>query len=563
MVDAFAPTPIEVYYPSLVINLALRLDEGPTSASPKTIRELADAGTAPPASTEEPDVLIKDTTDNLSHILGIVPYAASVELPSYRQAGTFSITLAFRDLPLDPRVIRALGVDVHLGTVDAGRFGDGMTQVPVGKRPSILDAIDENLLVSGTADTIDVEHGRRGSLVHIEGRDLRGIMLDASLDSRSLAQVDLSKPIDQVVAQILNLVPQGAAIPVDVKASEWPGGSVPSPGVQGDLTRVNTGCQGDRQVPTAKGNANTLKFWDIITQYCFLVGGIPHFVGKRLRIRPARSLFDAQLQEETFDTNVPTPFANGARRRVSQPLVSTDQEFAFRRIVYGNDIDTLRFERKLGGTKVPVIEVVSVDTSSEERGEARLLIAQHPPETDADRRQTSEGPGGATPQTDVLRIPVPGIRSKERLAEIAKDLFEEIGRQEIGGSVETRSLASFGGTNQDPDLLTLRPGDPIELLVDGSGLNALPPPISELTNEAARSIEEQVREVAQRIGDETLARALVNANRGTTLQRVFRTSNVRFDWDKETGVSIAFDFQNYVEARYAETVAESGTVGFA
>ena len=45
---------------------------------------------------------------------------------------------------------------------------------------------------------------------------------------------------------------------------------------------------------------------------------------------------------------------------------------------------------------------------------------------------------------------------------------------------------------------------------------------------------------------------MVNAEQ--RLQRAFRVKTVKYGWDKDTGISIDFDFENYVEARYGGSV---------
>jgi len=553
------------YYPSMVVNLQIRLDEGrDVIGDPKTAEDLAASGgrIVPPVE-QGPEVLAGGDSDDLSHVLGIVPRSASVELPGYRQAGKFSLELEYRDLPLDPRVIRAVGVAIHLDAVMAGNFAAGMVESRAfgdsgfengTRRASVADTTVDNIVLSGLADNVHVSHDRSGSRLRLDGRDLRGIMLDLPISQETLKQLDVKKTIDEVVRQIVqDLHPQGAKIEVVVKPSEWPGGRVPAPSKSDDVTRINLNALGDAVRPNAKGEVQKLSFWDLVTSYCFLVGAVPYFVGSKIFVRPARNLFDRRTNEVAFDPNFPTPFKNGKRREVGKPLVNKRERFAFRRLVFGRDIMSYSLERKLAGFKVPVVEATSYDTSGEVRGKDRLIRVQFPPKEEKAATTTNVGPGGKAPATNAVRISVPGVRNKTKLLEIAKDVYEEIGRQEIGGSVETRNLASFGGDNQDPDLLKLRPGDPIEFRVDGSGLGTFPPPIAELTNEEARSREEQVKEVKARVGDEKLARALVAANRGETndLQKIFRVANVRFDWDHASGLAIAFDFQNFVEARYA------------
>lgn len=544
----------ECYYPSLVLNLQIRFEEGLEGlpSTPVSAKELADKGGAGASTSKEP-VILKPGKDNLSQLLGIVPKSCAVELPGYRQAGTFSFELDFRDLPLDPRVIRAMGVAIHLDTVTAKDWAAGIEEKPEGRRKSILQATPENVLLVGTADSIDAEYNDRGMTVRVEGRDLRGIMLDTAVPSEMLAKIDLKKPIDQVVKQIVNdLMPMGQGIQVQVLADEWPGGTIPAPFVEGDATRIMMSADGQKARANAKGDANQLKFWDLITQYCFVVGAIPYFQGSILRVRPSRSLYDAARQEKAFDPAIPTPFKDRMKREVKSPLVDKSEKFAYRRLVFGRDIQTLKFERKLGGVKTPTILCVSVDTSSSERGVGRLIEGQWPEEGNV--TATSVGASGDGAQVEVMRIPVPGVKSADRLKEIARDLFQEVGRQELGGSCTSKDLSSFGGGNDDADLVKLRPGDPIEFRVVASDFRSFPPPISELTEHQGRSSEEEVKALTDRLGDENLARVLVQSARGeiAQLQRTFRVANVKFDWNKDSGVGVAFDFQNYVEARHTK-----------
>jgi hypothetical protein len=551
-----------VYYPSMVCNLQIRFDEGLTHLPipiKTVVNKAGEAVTIPVDVLSVPEPLILATgSDNLSQVLGVVPKACSVELPGYRQAGTFSMTLEYQDLPLDPRVIRAMRVDVHLGAVGARDFGDGMTSTTfIGQRPSILAANNDNLLIVGLADTINVSHGKNGSIIQVEGRDLRGLFLDTPIAAETLQRIDLSLPIDEVVSALVNdLHPQGGRITVQAADDlDWPGFVVPSPGVQDDLTRVNLDAGGQRQVASGKGEVSKITFWDLITQYCMLVGAVPYFAGRTLMIKPARSLYYFR-QAELSPAEAETPFDGALPRSVAYPLVQVPEDYTYRRLVFGRDIENWKMERKLGGVKVPAIRCVSIDTSGEVRGQDKLIWAVHPDETQQAARVTSVGAGGQTGQSDELRISIPGIRNRDRLKQIAEDLYEEIGRKEISGSVQTKNLASFGGDNQDPDLLKLRPGDPMEFRVDASGLDTFPPPISELTQHTHRLFEDEVAEVAKRMnGDENLARVLVASNRGevSELVRTFRVNNVKYDWSAESGIGIAFDFQNYIEARYAVT----------
>jgi hypothetical protein len=405
------------------------------------------------------------------------------------------------------------------------------------------------------------------------------MLLDTNVSPGILKRISLKQPIDVVVRNLVNRFhPQGKGIQVATQASEWPNGVVPSPHVVGDQTRPQFDAdpaeasrtqagQNGETVPTTHGNPDTISYWDMITQWCLLVGGVPYFVGPQLRIRPARSLFDQRtVDQNPFDPNFPYPFGGNQphKREVGHPLVAKPETpFGYRRMVFGKDIQNLKFERKLGGVVVPAIKVVSYDGDNPVKGpDNRLLKAVYPPETDTAKRTSKVGSSGKGAKTDEIYFPVYGIKSQTTLEKIAKDLHAEIGRQELGGSVTTKNLSSFGGNNQDPDLLRLRPGDPIEFRTVDSGLQTFPPFEHDLLDHTSKSEAAEIEAVAKRLGDKALATAIVQSARGSNQQltRTFRTTTVKFDWSADAGLGIAFDFQNFVEMRYSGTET-TGTVG--
>lgn len=575
--------PNSVFYPSLVCNFRFRFEQAFIGGAEPTAMSVAQLAQNPPSQGNggpNPQAL-SGSADQFSQIFGISPRSCSVELPGYRQFGKFEMELDFKDFPIDPRAVRALGVEVYLDALLEGDFGTGMqTQLQPGivaqPRPSIVTPTPDNQLIVGVADTVTVEHRANGSYVHIEGRDLRGVLSDLKLRPEMFlgatgtanAPLDLTQPIDGVVQQIVNRVPFLATNPTILvrtfTTDDWPNGQVPSPGVQGNLTRVQLGADGTKPNVNPSADANSMSFWDLITQYCFLVGAIPFFYGRELRIRPARSLFDIQRQEDNVDPGtLKTPFENNTVRQVEvvNGAQTSKVTLKHRVMVYGSNIQNLKFERKLGGVKVPVVECVSVDTSNQQRGHAnRLIVAQWPDDTGVGSSSKVQGakvttvaPSGAVSQTEVIRVPVPGVKDKKQLQTIARHLREEIGRQEIGGSCSTKDLASFGGGNADPDLLRLRPGDPVEFKISVNGPTTNPPFAAELMRQVgAGGAAALAQLIAQRIGDINIAKVMANTLTGsvTKFQDIFRVGNVKYTWGKDEGVGIDFDFQNYIEARY-------------
>lgn len=494
--------------------------------------------------------MLNGADGNLSHVLAIIPKTGTFELPSFRQASKFNLTFAFRDFPVDPRALRSVGVEIYLGTIAANDFSRGMLgEVGVGGRLASQLALNPaNLMMVGTADSVEGYHSEKNSEVTIEGRGLQGIFLDAKVLPDAIKKLRTDQPINEFVSQLLGLDPLGKQVPVRINPTEWDTG-VPQTLPPEICTRINSSADGGQGRMNMKGDPSTqggLAVWDIITNACFLVGAVPYFIGHELWIRPARGIF--QQRNSAIEGN--TPFKGGRARTINTAAGSVD--ISYRKLVFGRNLNDVRLSRKFGGVKVPTVKCVSVDTSSKERGAGRLLEVEWPDASETKARTGTVSPSGDTARTDVLTIPIQGIKDKTRLREIARQIYEEVGRGELGGKASSKALASLGGDNDDADMLHLRPGDAMELLVDAGGLASFPPVVSELNANAAQSPAEAIDALTTRLGgNRKLAEVLVGTVRGsfTPLQNVFRVDTSRYSWDIARGIAVDFDFRNYVTVR--------------
>jgi len=557
-----------VFRPSMVCNIRLVFDEALTVDTFPTPVTTDDMVRNPPRSTGSSGLqplLVRAGVENTSFILGRVPLDASLSLPGYRQAGEFSCSFAFSDLPIDPRTVRAAAIEVHLGTISDDDFRAGMSGVESnGRRRSQLQtrtADDkpnpDTLKMLVMVDEWDVKHDGASSKVSMKGRDPRGILIDTPISvlpkasKKLLDSLDLTQPITKVVTQILAFNPFFEQFPVHSDESDWPDGVLPVMD-ENIVPRHRKGAKA--KIKGGRGNPPTASidtsFWDMIVRFCFAVGAIPFFKGNELHIRPTRSLYQQQ------NTNNATPFKGGAPRSTDvQSRTPLEKPLRSRRLVYGRDVESLSFDRKFAGFHRPkTIRVVSVDNSSTQRGVERTLVGVWPPHSDKPSKKTKIAAGGKASAEECLTYTYPGIRDIKRLTIIAQALFEEIGRQEMGGSCSTANLASFGGDNTDPDLLRLQPGDAVEFVVDVRNAGARVPLVSPYVDSQRTGFEEQVALINARLNDENLARVIVATTRGQVqgLQRTFRTKNIKYAWkDSGTALSISFDFENYVEVRNA------------
>lgn len=554
-----------IYVPSMMAHFTLKFDESlqlQPDQQAVSVDTLTKTGSKAGANNATKPLIVSQGRE--SFVLNRVPLECTVDLPGYRQAGSFSLKMDFGEMPIDPRTVRAAAVELHLGTISHERFAKGISRPPKIGSDSVLDTrgngfgdLDTQVLTA-MIDKWRVSHTNDGSMIEMSGRDLRGILLDTPVatdpqeSTQMMDQLRLDQPIDELVAQILSYHPfyYQAKFIVGIHPSEWGREGVPRPGDRKVIPRVKKGAKGTKTQPHFVSDVTKLSFWDLIVQFCYLVGAIPVVRGTDIIIRPVRRLYDQQ--NAGIDPTVQTPFLGGAVRTVDAESGKPISPLRVRRMVYGRDLEKLEIERNFAGYARPrVVRCVAHDPSSPERGTDKVLVAWWPPLPDKVARKTSASPGQEKPREEIIDIPVAGIRDPERLKQIAHAIYDEMGRGEIGGSIETRKLSSFGGDNSDPDLLRLRPGDAVELAVDTRTLRPLSPLVSEYTDHLRKPFSQRVQEIASILGDQNLAQVIVATSRGQIqeLQRFFRCSGVKYSWSAG-GLSVSFDFQNYVEVRY-------------
>jgi len=162
-------------------------------------------------------------------------------------------------------------------------------------------------------------------------------------------------------------------------------------------------------------------------------------------------------------------------------------------------------------------------------------------------------PSGSNPDESIHVHLVSGVSDPERLGLIARGLFEEVGRQEIEGSFSTNDPWSYDGTPADPDLLTLRAGDAITILVAGTEEG------SEEVGSSTTLARIQAMDRARRIDYMTtlgwtrdVAARFADLQEASGFQTTFRVQDVALNWDNESGLRITVSFINYIVIREEE-----------
>jgi hypothetical protein len=223
----------------------------------------------------------------------------------------------------------------------------------------------------------------------------------------------------------------------------------------------------------------------------------------------------------------------------------------------------------MGGVQADSVEVRSADPTIGRTRWARYPVGVGEPSSGilgkagspqpVTSRPSAVSPNG-TPLTRVQTVSVRSVSDLATLERIAENVFNEIGRQEIEGSLETDEIDSFE-TEEEADLLKLQPGEPLQVLVaqPREVTSATQAPVASKPSDATSNLQQlQAQSVAARtdylvslgVNRETADRLAI-AQEKTRLISTFRVSHVGLSWDAEDGVSMAIDFGNFIVVRDA------------
>jgi hypothetical protein len=451
--------------------------------------------------------------------MAVVPVESSLELNSFRIADKLQMTVALRDFPIVPDVVRAVLIDYYQGDIAADDFKDPSIWVPqllATKRP----------MFRGYADVHDMSATDSDFTVQIQARSLEAVLMDAKVNPRTrdrmikrndsyvdpaTNKIVRGEKLTRFVRRFISTIPEfsgelgGDAIGVRI----WPnfdpskepvlgadmflhslqtaqsralaGGQVqaaPPTGVTQDPS-VAPG-QGTAQLQPPIPGAET-SAWDVIVRACELSGFLPVYDPSVIGIDSNGQTFYGSnnillvLPQTLMETpqggiTLPGGAPDGFSRQFLEGgthQVRSDVRF----FVWGHNVKNLKFSRKHGRIKAPAVRVVCHDPDAP--AGQRTLVSTYPKTmrgTRASARGT--GAGGTTrghpPIEELVTKVVHGIRTQVDLDRIAVALYHTISRQEVSCELETDDLQSYvdpAYPDALPDLLTLRPGTPVRVSV--------------------------------------------------------------------------------------------------
>jgi hypothetical protein len=505
------------------------------------------------ASTEaqsKPAGLIENPNDERNVLFEILPEGAKVSRNGLQDADTAEVTLDFRDIPIDPRVIRSALVSIAIGTVSADDWALGVEQQRVRDTDgSLLSLVErspgEELQFNspstfvGFVDEWLVEYTEDGDVVKLQCRDVSALLRDERLPAGG--GVDMHLPIDQGVQELVDRFPASRGLRVVFGAPKDPldplrevVATIPPPVPDDslpDLYKPKVGTKGRRKKRTEKDES----VWDHICKITLQTGLVPVLRGFTLFL--------------------------------SEPRVIFSQLAAARRMVWGRNLKRLSFARKLAGRRNDTIEVRCPDPSI-----GRTLWARYPVVGDEPRsgvlglagspqpvvtRANNVTPNGLGTET-VRIMTVRSVTDLKALERIAESVFEQEARQEVEGSFETDEISSFDDDGSG-DLLSLQAGEPITIEVAPPAELAVPEATDGGTSRAVTgsSLQElQAQSAAQRqqyleglgMSPQT-SRRLAAAQEQVALLTTFRAGNVNLTWSADEGIAIDADFHNFIVVR--------------
>lgn len=538
--------------------------------------------------------------DDLSVEFYIVPTSLTIELNGFRIADKLTAAFALHDLPIDPRVVRAILVEGWLCTVGLDDFADPGKWAPAVARAGFP-------MFRGYADMESLEVSDSDNQITLEAQSLEQQLMVAELDARSQAGhiPTGDEPITSFIKRIVSTVPGfsgavGDAIAVrmfpNVDPDKEPrigrkmllrtmqsaqsqvaaNGGVPVQAAPVDEPGEDPAATPGIGIPAVpKSTVEKMTVWDLVTRACEMSGALipiydPTIDPNAILLMPPQNLFETS--DGTGQRAATSPPHLQFSRSFHRPDGSTWQSSA-RIMVWGHNVKSMKIQRQLGRIKAPGVRIVSYnpDAAPKER-RLEVFFPTKPRSTwvQAEGTGRKAGAKGHKPVEEIVTFVIHGVRDKDVLQQAAVSLYHSLSRKELSIAIETDDMASFvdpslpESGNDNPDLLRLRPGMEMQVRVarnPGDDARDRGLVVNELSDLFRRQGDPQflrgllrgnrsslISPAARDRLDQSLAR-LEAAYQSAKLTSSFYTKVVRHTFSNDEGYSCSMELINFVEAR--------------
>ena len=586
-----------IYYPTCAVALYCRLEEFMMDLPPEAQAALADPNhktdlglyvlpdgrwtqvKADATSADKPpDVIAKAIKESV--YLWTIPKSLRIRKNPYRQADEVTCSIRFSDLPMDPRVVRSLGIAAYMGTVRADDWAERMAggvSVSDASRPfseggsrnakySLTSLINrENLRFVGFADETSMSFSEGGDYVNITGRDFTQLLIDYPVPTSLYNDINWNWPLDRIVWEVLQSLPAVAGVPLHLLGFN-----------QGEPVYQRAGhhVAGEPDVSKRKSR-RTRKidketYWDLLTDITianglilyadvWTAGGTDSAVPSgRFVLATPRNLYSKSDEPREFTEYEPNP---SARRVMREPrFADKGRKYADGKtvahpiMVYGHNLKSMELSRRLGKIKIPAVELVCADPDNGETLRARWPTKQTEGEKYSyDYNTQATGyvtPNGLWAKDEIRQYPVTGFKDKKSLEDAAHQVFEDLGRGDLTLKFETLDMASFGGGNMDPDLLELKPGSPLEIVTAKQTEGAVVGSREVLAGMDQTQLEKWLLGKGHSKDAATaLAQKMAHPAYRNLLERRYYIKEVELSMDNDDGFSCNAEAVNYLTSR--------------
>lgn len=436
--------------------------------------------------------------------LPILARRLTVNINDYNTADTFDAEIDYKNFPFDPRAIRSCGVTIHIE--DKGQVFKGNNAL------NLIQPTPENAVFQGFVDEESISFDEDKRTVRFEGRDFTSLLIDSKyLEGKP---VDTGTPLDRLIQELLNQIKATEKIKVDNRTGKE------LPTLKQFFPDFGQPLAGQKNV----GRDDT--YWEIITDLVQKAGLICFIELDKLVISTPRVLYDK----------------------------SNAKKF-----IYGRNIQKLEFKRKLGRHKGFNVAVRYLDLATKE-----VLLAKIPEEASDDfvtrtgqaRKRIQipvinpDGTLGEPKDAPFITFRVTNVKNKAHLTEIGEKIYEEMSRQQLEGTFNTKEMCTTDAKNNEFDILKLRVATPVEITIDQGDMKGLDALAKRFEHPGGVvDVKARTREIAKflkaRCYEDDVAEAL--AKTYGKMSPTFYTKAASFSLDAEQGFSLKVDFLNFID----------------
>lgn len=440
----------------------------------------------------------------------------TVAINDYTEADTFTCEFDYQNFPFDPRCIRSLGITIHMDDRKKTFKGNSLNTIealsvsPLKEEDKPDSEKKSNIIFMGFADEESLSFDESDRIVSIEGRDYTSILIDAPWPRKVLDPV---KRVDALISEMLKALPAAKDIIVLNKTGD-------------NLPILKSYAP---QLSNLSGNKNAKKnmsYWDMIKKLVSEAGLITYIELDSLVINKPRNLYKGT------------------------------KSYSF---IYGKNLQSLDFSRKLGRQKGINILVRAINTANKTDPVMKVEIPKEASKEWIKEMNLPKNKFGTYAQTiekmdkdgkvteeiaPLLPFNLTKIDNVNQLRTNGETIWEEIGRQQIEGSLKTKDMRQFQTVEykknkfreEEFNLLKIRNGTPIILTIDQGDMEGL---------EDETSIAKKTQFLKERGYQNDVALAFA-----TTFKKFgskFYTKLAEFTLDKEDGFTLKLEFLNFID----------------